>query len=97
MRNPNFTEKELEIEVQIARNPETKTCNQESTARNPESMTVFDYFTWGEPQQHQSAILTLSCWTNFWLNFGHYLHIQYFNTFGTTIIPNSLKSLYRLG
>ena len=39
MRNLNSTEKELEIQVQIARNPETKTCNQGSTATNPESMT----------------------------------------------------------
>ena len=60
MRNPNSTEKELEIQVQIARNPETKTCNQESTARNPESITVLDYFTWDEPQQYQNGILTLS-------------------------------------
>ena len=61
MRNPNSTEKELKIQVQIARNPETKTLNQESpTARNPESITVLDYFTWDEPQQFQNGILTLS-------------------------------------
>jgi len=109
MWNPDSTEKELEIQVQIARNPETKTCNQESKAKNPESMTVLDYFTLDEPQQDQNSILTLSYWTNFWLNFGLYLRIQYLNTFGTKVlkiifkflvfkvIPNALKSLYPLG
>lgn len=91
MRNLNSTEKELEIQVQIARNPETKTCNQESTAMNPESMTVLDYFTWDEPQQDQNPGLTLSYRTNFWLKFGLNLHIQYFNTFGTTILKIIFK------
>ena len=93
MRNLNSTGKELEIQVQIARNQETKTCNQESTARNPESMTVLDHFTLSEPQQDQNGILTLTYRTNFWLNFGLYLPIQYFNSFGTTILKIIFKFL----
>lgn len=107
--NPGFRSRNAESKFHLEgiRNPSSN-C-KESTARNPESMTVLDHFTLSEPQQEQNGILTLSYWTNFRLHFGLYLHIQYFKTFGTTtlktvfkflifkVIPNALKSLHRLG